>query len=122
MNTGGTDETKGSQCVRVINHLRKAGGLTPLDARSLFLCDRLASRIFTLREEGWDIKTEMITTSTGKRVALYTLADPNQSEPEPSVKLRRKTLSDIEKQIEKMPGGVDWKSGARWVINQIRNK
>jgi hypothetical protein len=122
MNNGGTDETKSSQCDQIIDFLRSGGCLTSARARSFFLCDRLASRIHTLREWGWDIKTEMIITSTGKRVALYTLADPNQPPPEPSVKLRRKTLADIERQIEKMPGGPDWKSGARWALDQIRNK
>jgi hypothetical protein len=122
MNTGGTDETKGSQCAEIIKDLRNGGSLTALDAFDLCGCWNMKGRIHDLRTLGWDIKTEMITTSTGKRVALYTLADPNQPPPEPSVKLRRKTLADIERLIEKMQGGPDWKNGARWVIDQIRNK
>jgi hypothetical protein len=82
----------------------------------------MKARIHELREQGWIIKTTMITTTSGKRVALYTLADPNQPEPEPSIKLRRKTLADIERQIEKAQGGQDWKAGARWAIEQIRGR
>jgi hypothetical protein len=122
MNTEGVNWTKDSQCDAIIAALREGGSLTAINALLKFGCFNMKGRIHDLRALGWDIKTEMITTSTGKRVALYTLRDPNQPPPEPSVKLRRKTLADIERQIEKMPGGVDFKAGARWVIKQIQNK
>jgi hypothetical protein len=122
MNKGGTDPTKAPQCTQIINHLRDGYGLTALGGLHLCGCGNMKGRIHDLRNRGWDIKTEMITTSTGKRVALYTLANPNQPPPEPSVKLRRKTLADIERLIEKMQGGPDWKNGARWALDQIRNR
>lgn len=45
--------------------------LTPLDALDLFNCMRLAAVVHTLKKEGFDIQTEIITTATGKKIADY---------------------------------------------------
>ena len=51
--------------------------ITPLDALKLFGCMRLSGRIFDLREEGHDIRTEIETVEyedgSKKRFARYYL-------------------------------------------------
>ena len=36
-------------------------------------CFRLAARIYDLRHHGWDIRTRLVKTRTGKRIACYIL-------------------------------------------------
>lgn len=50
--------------------------VTALDALRDFGCFRLAARINNLRALGHDIRTEMIETDTGAKVAMYTLNPP----------------------------------------------
>lgn len=59
----------------LIDTLRAQGeqGVTPLQALEWIGCLRLAAVVHRLRGEGYDIRTEMIETHTGKRVARYTL-------------------------------------------------
>ncbi len=61
-----------SQNDKVLNHLRKHGSITPLQALSRFGCFRFAARISNLREAGNAIKTVMVTKA-GKTFAKYTL-------------------------------------------------
>lgn len=61
-----------SQNDKVLNHLRKHGSITPLQALSRFGCFRLAARISNLRDAGTHIKTVMVTKA-GKTFAKYTL-------------------------------------------------
>lgn len=49
--------------------------LTPLEALNMFSSMRLAAVIHTLKSEGLDIVTDIITTPTGKKVASYRLND-----------------------------------------------
>lgn len=62
-----------SQEAQILAHLRSGHTLTPLEALDMFGCFRLGARIGELREAGLDIKTEIVRTSTGKRVARYSL-------------------------------------------------
>lgn len=48
-------------------------GLTPLMALEQFGCMRLASTVCKLKADGHDIQSRLVRTSTGKRVAVYTL-------------------------------------------------
>lgn len=61
-----------SQNDKVLNHLRKHGSITTLQALSRYGCFRLAARISNLREAGNHIKTVMVTKA-GKTFAKYTL-------------------------------------------------
>jgi hypothetical protein len=70
-----------SQKALILVHLRYGKGLQPLEALNKYGCNRLAARIRDLRRMGWDIKTTIITTPHGKRVARYTLTDPAQKAP-----------------------------------------
>lgn len=60
-----------SQNKQIAAWLLQGNTLTSLEALRRFGCMRLASRICDLRERGMNIKVEKVTTSTGKRVALY---------------------------------------------------
>lgn len=51
-------------------------GITALDALREAGSMRLAARIADLRFAGYDIRSEMVTTESGKRVARYTLRAP----------------------------------------------
>ena len=61
-----------SQNEKVLNHIRKHGSITPLQALSRYGCFRLAARISNLRDAGNRIKTVMVTKN-GKTFAKYTL-------------------------------------------------
>jgi len=48
-------------------------GITPLTALNEIGCMRLGARIHDLKKLGINIKSELIKTTTGKRVARYSL-------------------------------------------------
>jgi len=58
---------------QILNHLLAGRTLTPAVAMELFGCYRLASRIHDLRKV-IDIRTEIVKTRRGKRIASYRLA------------------------------------------------
>lgn len=62
-----------SQNKQILEYLRRGKLLTPLQALDLFGCLRLSARIMNLRDQGHEIKTEIITLENGKRVAQYSL-------------------------------------------------
>jgi len=64
----------GPQHKAILDHLRAGKTLTVLEAIQLFGCYALSQRIGELiRDYHWPIKSEMIITQTGKRVAKYSL-------------------------------------------------
>jgi len=44
---------------KIIAYIKKYGSITPLDALREFSCMRLATRIFELKEDGYDIVTKI---------------------------------------------------------------
>jgi len=71
-------QTKGEQSMNpqsqnacIIKGLNNGVKLTPLLALELYGCLRLSARILQLKRMGHQIKTEIITTESGKRVAQY---------------------------------------------------
>ena len=62
-----------SQCAQVLNHLQSGKKLTQIEALYKFECFRLPARIDQLRQEGHDIKTNMIKLASGKRIAEYSI-------------------------------------------------
>ncbi len=64
---------KDSQNALIKGWLLNGHSLTTLDALTLFGCFRLSARISNLREEGYDIVTEMVEVND-KRIAKYYLA------------------------------------------------
>ena len=64
--------TKIKQVTNITNHLLSGRAITPIEALNLYGCFRLAAHIHVLRNEGMDIRTEMIQ-GTQNRYASYTL-------------------------------------------------
>jgi hypothetical protein len=62
-----------SQNQMIEKHLNEGNSLTPLEALKLFGCFRLSGRIYDLKRRGVQIKTDIISTLDGKRVASYHL-------------------------------------------------
>ena len=61
-----------SQTALIKGWLLNGYSITQLDALNMFGCFRLAARISNIREEGFDIVTDMVTLND-KRVAKYYL-------------------------------------------------
>lgn len=68
-------ETSVSQCVRMLAYMKQGHGLTGLEAVALFGCICLPRRIKDLKEKGFNISDEWITTESGKRVKRYFIAE-----------------------------------------------
>jgi hypothetical protein len=64
-----------NQNEQILFYLKQGNKITSLEALELFKCFRLASRISDLNRLGYSITSEMITTSTGKRVSQYSLSN-----------------------------------------------
>ncbi len=64
---------KQTQLQQIRKYLERGGKLTPIAALNMFGCLSLAQRIMNLRDQGMNIKTDMITTATGKRIGKYSL-------------------------------------------------
>lgn len=56
----------------ILNHLKSGKSLTALEALRLFNCLRLAARIEEIKEQGYPVKTEIVSAN-GKRYAKYIL-------------------------------------------------
>tara|TARA_R100000388_G_scaffold27329_1_gene21294 strand:- start:122 stop:358 length:237 start_codon:yes stop_codon:yes gene_type:complete len=70
-----------SQKDKVLRHLRQIGPITPLDAFNDYAIMRLTSRICELKDEGHDIKSELISSKNrfGEKVSFskYSLNEKN---------------------------------------------
>lgn len=62
-----------SQNEIIKHHLEQGKTLTALEALAKYDCFRLSARIANLRDQGLNIKTEIVETKSGKRVAKYSL-------------------------------------------------
>ena len=73
--------TNPSQCTYILWHLQKKKTITQDEARELYGCNRLASRILNLRESGHEIDTIKVkgVNRFGKAVswAKYKYIEPN---------------------------------------------
>ena len=67
------EKKKVTQNDMILEYLQEGNKLTPIEALGLFGCFRLGARISDLRERGYAIRTKMILTKTGKRIAEYSL-------------------------------------------------
>jgi hypothetical protein len=68
---------KETQCDKILNHIREHGSINPLQAKDLYGCMRLASRISDLKRQKYPIvsKIEKGENRNGKTVhfAVYRL-------------------------------------------------
>ncbi len=74
-NVNENEATSVAQKKRIAVYLLAGNSITQMDALRMFGCFRLASRINDLRNEGYDIATERVLTSNGKRVASYRMVE-----------------------------------------------
>lgn len=73
MNINDNARSSASQCVRIKKWLECGKTLTSAQALKLFQCARLASRISDLKNQGLDIVSKRVQTSSGKWVAEYSI-------------------------------------------------
>ena len=57
----------------ILVYLQKGNKITALTALEHFGCLRLSARIHNIRDWGFDVKTEIVKTKTGKHIAEYSL-------------------------------------------------
>ena len=62
-----------SQKQLILEHMQNGHKITPIDALKLYGCFRLANVIFELRNEGYDIATDMVKNQNNKEFASYRL-------------------------------------------------
>ena len=63
-----------SQEGKILEYLKQGYPLTGLQGLRLFGTMRLGARVFQLRKEGWDIRSDWIKVGTKKSVKRYFLA------------------------------------------------
>lgn len=72
-NVNPNEESSRSQCKQIAEWLRSGRSITWPESMELCGCQRLASRINDLKNQGMVINSERIVLPNGKRVAKYTL-------------------------------------------------
>ena len=74
-------KTKLSQKQKVLRHLKEIGSITPLEAFNDYAIMRLTSRICELKDEGYDIKSELVSSQNRFKEKVlfskYTLNEKN---------------------------------------------
>ena len=60
-----------TQSEQILNHLKSGHSITPLEALDKFGCMRLGARVYDLKQQGHDIRTEPLALPSGKHVARY---------------------------------------------------
>ena len=60
-----------TQSEQILNHLKAGHSITPLEALDKFGVFRLGARVYDLKREGYDIRTERLALPSGKHVARY---------------------------------------------------
>lgn len=54
------EHSRPTQAQKILDYMRKHGGITQKEAVEQFRCYRLSARIFELREQGHNIKSERV--------------------------------------------------------------
>ena len=62
-----------SQTKSILEYLKQGNSITALEALNSFQCMRLASRINDIKNMGYEVCSQMVEISSGKRVASYWL-------------------------------------------------
>lgn len=65
------ESSSASQAMRILAYMQDGHRITPIEALDLFGCFRLGARIADLKDAGHEIKSEFVTTASGKRVKSY---------------------------------------------------
>ena len=67
------ERTSRSQASMILDHMIQGNRITGIDALTLYGCFRLPARIADIKEDGWPVQSEFVTTPSGKRVKSYFL-------------------------------------------------
>jgi hypothetical protein len=62
----------------ILDHLKAGYRIDPIKALREYGCFRLGARIYDLRRAGHNITSDMVVTSSGKRVAEYRMGESAQ--------------------------------------------
>jgi len=62
-----------SQKKRILAYMQAGNRITPIEALEKFRSFRLGARIADIKDMGYDVKSEFVTTPSGKRVKAYWL-------------------------------------------------
>lgn len=68
-----------TQTQRILAYMLGGGRITSLEALNQFQCFRLASRISDIRNLGYEVQSQFISTSTAKKVKQYWIATSTQN-------------------------------------------
>ena len=60
-----------SQESKILDYMLRGHKITGIEALNLWGCFRLPARIADIQKRGFPVKSEFITTNTGKRVKAY---------------------------------------------------
>ena len=60
-----------TQAKKIRAYMQEGKRITGIEALNLFGCFRLPARIADLKDDGHDIKSEFVTTPSGKHVKAY---------------------------------------------------
>lgn len=86
-----------SQKQLILEHLMNGHSITPLEALDLFKCFRLGARIWDLKKDGHDIKSELFYDErTDKHYEKYWIEPESQPSPEPKVVIEKLSPEIIE--------------------------
>lgn len=72
-NTNENAAASASQTKRILAYMKDGKRITPIEALDLFGSFRLGARIAEIKELGYDVHSEFVTTPTGKKVKSYWL-------------------------------------------------
>ena len=67
------EKSSASQAKRILEYMKEGNRITPLDALRIFGSFRLGARIADIKEMGYAVQSEFVTTESGKRVKAYWL-------------------------------------------------
>jgi len=57
----------------ILNHLKREGSITGVEAMAIYKTRQLPGRIFELRSKGWDVASNFDRDVTGQRYVRYHL-------------------------------------------------
>lgn len=61
------------QSTKILNHLRVAGSITGVEAAAVYKARHLPSKIFEIKQAGYDVRTTIKHDLMQQRYASYTL-------------------------------------------------
>ena len=74
-----------TQQKKILDHLQHKGSITPIQALTLYGSFRLGSIIHRLRQEGFDIRTDLVENQNGNPYAKYYLWNHKASQIEMAI-------------------------------------